>query len=91
MVYPFIQSLNGYRRNSHKMFSWKSVLITIVAIFALKIWNPYFVENISWSWFDYLHSTHSVEEYNPESGLPEIILVGFGVVFYFVGKVWRRP
>ena len=37
------------------MFSWKSVLITIVAIFALKIWNPYFVENISWSWFDYLH------------------------------------
>ena len=34
-----------------------------------------FIENISWSWFDYLHSTHSVEEYNPESGLPEIILV----------------
>lgn len=37
------------------MFSWKSVLITIVAIFGLKIWNPYFIENISWSWFDFLH------------------------------------
>jgi len=34
-----------------------------------------FIENISWSWFDYLHSTHSVEEYNPDSGLPEIVLV----------------
>ena len=42
------------------MFSWKSVLITIVAIFALKIWNPYFVENISWSWFDYLHQQQPV-------------------------------
>ena len=57
------------------MYSWKSVLITIGLLFALKIWNPMFIENISWSWFDYLHSTHSVEEYNPDSGLPEIVLV----------------
>ena len=57
------------------MYSWKSVLVTIGLLFALKIWNPMFIENISWSWFDYLHSTHSVEEYNPDSGLPEIVLV----------------
>jgi adenylate cyclase len=57
------------------MYSWKTVLVTIGLLFGLKIWNPMFIENISWSWFDYLHSTHSVEEYNPESGLPEIILV----------------
>jgi len=57
------------------MYSWKSVLITIGLLFTLKIWNPMFIENISWSWFDYLHSTHSVEEYNPDSGLPEIVLV----------------
>jgi adenylate cyclase len=57
------------------MYSWKSVLITIGLLFTLKIWNPMFIENISCSWFDYLHSTHSVEEYNPDSGLPEIVLV----------------
>ena len=57
------------------MYSWKTVLITIGLLFTLKIWNPMFIENISWSWFDYLHSTHSVEEYNPDSGLPEIVLV----------------
>ena len=37
------------------MYTWKTVLVTILALFALKIWNPYFIENISWSWFDYLH------------------------------------
>ena len=57
------------------MYSWKSVLITIGLLFTLKIWNPMFIENISWSWFDYLHSTHSVQEYDSESGLPEIVLV----------------
>ena len=57
------------------MYSWKTVLVTIGLLFTLKIWNPMFIENISWSWFDYLHSTHSVEEYNPDSGLPEIVLV----------------
>ena len=57
------------------MYSWKTVLVTIGLLFTLKIWNPYFIENISWSWFDYLHSTHSVQEYDSESGLPEIVLV----------------
>ena len=57
------------------MYSWKTVLVTIGLLFTLKIWNPYFIENISWSWFDYLHSTHSVQEYDSDSGLPEIVLV----------------
>jgi adenylate cyclase len=37
------------------MYSWKTVLITIGLLVGLKIWNPYFIENISWSWFDFLH------------------------------------
>jgi len=57
------------------MYSWKTVLVTIGLLFTLKVWNPYFIENITWSWFDYLHSTHSVQEYDSESGLPEIVLV----------------
>ena len=57
------------------MYSWKTVLVTIGLLFTLKLWNPMFIENISWSWFDYLHSTHPTESYNPESGLPEIVLV----------------
>ena len=39
------------------MYSWKACLVTILALFALKVTNPYFIENISWSWFDYLHQT----------------------------------
>ena len=31
------------------------VLGTIGLLVGLKIWNPYFIENISWSWFDFLH------------------------------------
>ena len=37
------------------MFNWKSVLITISLLVGLKIWSPYIVENIQWSWFDTLH------------------------------------
>ena len=44
------------------MYSWKTVLITIGLLFSLKVWNPYLIENISWSWFDFLHQTHEIEE-----------------------------
>ena len=37
------------------MYNWKMVLGTIGLLVGLKIWNPYFIENISWSWFDFLH------------------------------------
>ena len=37
------------------MYSWKTVLVTISLLVGLKIWSPYIVENIQWSWFDYLH------------------------------------
>ena len=37
------------------MYNWKTVLVTISLLFGLKVWNPYFIENISWSWFDFLH------------------------------------
>jgi len=40
------------------MYSWKTVLITVGLLFGLKVWNPYFIENIQWSWFDFLHQTH---------------------------------
>ena len=42
------------------MYSWKTVLITIGLLFSLKVWNPYLIENISWSWFDFLHQTHEI-------------------------------
>jgi adenylate cyclase len=42
------------------MYSWKTVVITIGLLFGLKIWNPYFIENISWSYFDYLHQSQEV-------------------------------
>ena len=37
------------------MFNWKSVLVSISLLVGLKIWSPYLVENIQWSWFDVLH------------------------------------
>ena len=37
------------------MYSWKTVLITIALLFGLKVWSPYIVENIQWSYFDTLH------------------------------------
>ena len=42
------------------MYSWKSVLVTIALLLTLKIWNPYFIENISWTWFDYLHQSQEI-------------------------------
>jgi len=44
------------------MYSWKTVLVTIAVLFGLKIWNPFLVENIKWSWFDFLHQQHEIEE-----------------------------
>ena len=37
------------------MYSWKMVLVTITLLFGLKVWSPYIVENIQWSYFDTLH------------------------------------
>ena len=39
------------------MYSWKTVLITIGVFVGLKIWSPYLVENITWSYFDVLHQS----------------------------------
>ena len=44
------------------MYSWKTVLVTIGLLFGLKIWNPYLVENITWSWFDFLHQSKEIEQ-----------------------------
>ena len=44
------------------MYNWKTVLVTIGLCVGLKIWNPYFIENISWSWFDFLHQQQKVEK-----------------------------
>jgi len=37
------------------VYNWKTVLVTIGVLVGLKIWSPYIVENIKWSWFDFLH------------------------------------
>ena len=42
-------------QSTYFMFSWKSVLVSISLLVGLKIWSPYIVENIQWSWFDTLH------------------------------------
>ena len=42
------------------MYSWKTVVVTIGLLFGLKIWNPYFIENVSWSYFDYLHQSQEI-------------------------------
>jgi len=39
------------------IYSWKTVLVTIALLFGLKIWSPYLVENITWSYFDVLHQS----------------------------------
>tara|TARA_Y100001935_G_scaffold18228_1_gene13395 strand:+ start:3316 stop:5154 length:1839 start_codon:yes stop_codon:yes gene_type:complete len=44
------------------MYNWKTVLVTIGLCVGLKIWNPYFIENISWSWFDFLHQQQQIEK-----------------------------
>ena len=51
------------------MYSWKTVLVTIGLLFGLKVWNPYLIENITWSWFDFLHQQHEIEK------VEEIVLV----------------
>ena len=42
------------------MYSWKTVLVTVILLFSLKVSSPYIVENIQWSWFDYLHQSHEI-------------------------------
>ena len=37
------------------MYNWKTVLLTLGVLVGLKIWSPYLVENIKWSFFDVLH------------------------------------
>ena len=37
------------------MYNWKTVLITLGVLVGLKIWSPYLVDNIKWSYFDVLH------------------------------------
>ena len=37
------------------MYNWKTVLITIVALVGIKIWSPYLIDNVRWSYFDVLH------------------------------------
>ena len=37
------------------MYNWKTVLVTLSVLVGLKIWSPYLVENIKWSYFDVLH------------------------------------
>ena len=44
------------------MYNWKVVLITIALFVGLKMWSPYIVENIQWSYFDYLHQSHPIED-----------------------------
>ena len=39
------------------MYNWKTVLITIVALVGVKIWSPYIVDNVRWSYFDFLHQS----------------------------------
>ena len=46
------------------MYNWKTVLVTIGLLFGLKVWNPYFIENISWSWFDFLHQQKEIQHVN---------------------------
>jgi len=44
------------------MYSWKTVLITVSLLFGLKVWNPYLIENVTWSWFDFLHQSKEIEQ-----------------------------
>ena len=39
------------------MYNWKTVLLTIVALVGVKIWSPYLIDNVRWSYFDVLHET----------------------------------
>ena len=37
------------------MYNWKTVLLTLGVLVGLKIWSPYLVDNVKWSYFDVLH------------------------------------
>ena len=43
------------------MYGWKTVLLTIVALVGIKIWSPYLIDNVRWSYFDVLHETKEKE------------------------------
>ena len=43
------------------MYGWKTVLLTIVALVGVKIWSPYLIDNVRWSYFDVLHETKEKE------------------------------
>ena len=43
------------------MYNWKTVLLTIVALVGVKIWSPYLIDNVRWSYFDVLHETKEKE------------------------------
>ena len=43
------------------MYSWKTVLLTVVALVGIKIWSPYLIDNIRWSYFDALHQSKEKE------------------------------
>ena len=44
------------------MYNWKTVLLTIVALVGVKIWSPYLIDNIRWSYFDVLHETKEKQQ-----------------------------
>ena len=44
------------------MYNWKTVLLTIVALVGMKIWSPYLIDNIRWSYFDVLHETKEKQQ-----------------------------
>ena len=44
------------------MYNWKTVLLTIVALVGIKIWSPYLIDNIRWSYFDVLHETKEKQQ-----------------------------
>ena len=43
------------------MYSWKTVAVSVLILLGLKIWSPYIVDNIKWSYFDYLHQSKEKE------------------------------
>ena len=44
------------------MYNWKTVLLTIVALVGVKIWSPYLIDNVRWSYFDVLHETKETQK-----------------------------
>ena len=44
------------------MYNWKTVLITIAVLVGVKIWSPYLIDNVRWSYFDTLHNSKETEQ-----------------------------